>query len=580
MRKQHQNRRGKPPHQSRKPEVAWFHRLWSWTGILGSLASIIALLIYFVPQATSSPSLFPSRELDIPKFKNVVSPTLEDIKPHIHPDSAKCLELFLQSTLKASRLRDVGLECLQTALELEQNNDTTIQSTLHTLLGRSLIQEGQFVKAIETLEMARTFDAHNVITIGLLYSACQKRLHELIQEASPTHPNLADIIREQKAMQRKLAELEILLAQQHRALTAFSPRSSPFPTLFIASTPGHPGALDKALLFPEHRRNGQGINVVNWASTWRDTTRDLLAVRSIAQFQVVTANTPHGWALAGAMGLRYADNAPNDAGRTFRHGRYKIARTSHSLPASPDIPTDQRPTPDVDPDQWVSNRMIAIGIDSYNRRVGERLDFALSDAKRVSDAFNQKGFRVQQIMNQDATRDQIMQRLIDEARQSQPGDIFVFYASGHGFSDRDGRRFLALYNAAGGQPTELLAIDEIDAIFQQHQGQVYVVLDTCFDQYDAVLASPTWSTPDNQDAGTKVTYLFGSALGERAIESPRLRSGLVTYALVEYLNQEPRENVQLDFPSLLQYTSRRTTMLAQDLYGLPQNPIVSFGDAG
>ena len=225
--------------------------------------------------------------------------------------------------------------------------------------------------------------------------------------------------------------------------------------------------------------------------------------------------------------------------------------------------------------------MVAIGIDSYNRRVGERLNFAVSDASRVSDAFNQKGFRVHTITNQAATRDEIIQRLTEESRHSRPGDTFVLYASGHGFSARDGRRFLALYNDVGRKkPIDVLAIDEIDAIFQHHQGQVYVVLDTCFDQYNAVLARPAWVPLDNQDAVNKVTYLFGSALGERAIESPRLRSGLVAYALVEYLNQEPHENDRLDFPSLLQDTSTRTTMLAQDLYGLPQNPIVSPGEAG
>ena len=216
-------------------------------------------------------------------------------------------------------------------------------------------------------------------------------------------------------------------------------------------------------------------------------------------------------------------------------------------------------------------------VNAYSAQSGQvPLEYADSDAERLADALDERGYKTAALTNALATKDAIMKKVWHEVLQSTPEDTFVFFFAGHGFSDALGERYLLVHE--DGKPgITLVSVTELDNIFRQHRGAVYAVFDACFDSYDITI--PRGSSPRSESTTPgQVSYLFASTAKERAIESRKLGAGLLTHALLEALdtaNQRTAFEEPVNLMEAFEVASIKTTELAASLYGVQQTPVTT-----
>lgn len=239
--------------------------------------------------------------------------------------------------------------------------------------------------------------------------------------------------------------------------------------------------------------------------------------------------------------------------------------------------------------------VLAIGVNGGANAGFDRLRHATRDAQRVATSLRELDFRSTVLINNDATRPKILAELAHVVQTSRPDDVFVFYFSGHGFTDVNGHPVLVtgasetgsahnfantfpVYNAfvtgsrrantdtATAVPVETLSLEEVVEVLSYHRGRAVIILDNCLTDmpFDA-------DTPQRTAAGpNRPTIILAGDPGGRVIESPRLGSGLFTYTLLRFLDQQGTP--ELDFNAMFRYTSAETARLARDLYGVSQRP--------
>ena len=142
----------------------------------------------------------------------------------------------------------------------------------------------------------------------------------------------------------------------------------------------------------------------------------------------------------------------------------------------------------------MSIRSILVGVDEYERPDVPPLTGCANDVALVrrvlKSAFGVSNEDIHVLVNQRATRARIMHRLELAIRNSEAGDIIVFYFSGHGsqIRDRDGDELsdgldelLCPYDMDWDSETYILD-DELDALFTEIPSGVLleVFLDCCF----------------------------------------------------------------------------------------------------
>ena len=83
--------------------------------------------------------------------------------------------------------------------------------------------------------------------------------------------------------------------------------------------------------------------------------------------------------------------------------------------------------------EWYpQSHAVVVGIDKYSQG-WPRLQSAVRDARNMAAALEKRGFEVVVLLDQEATREKILEGLRDTFRKkSGPRDRFVFYFSGHG----------------------------------------------------------------------------------------------------------------------------------------------------
>lgn len=231
-----------------------------------------------------------------------------------------------------------------------------------------------------------------------------------------------------------------------------------------------------------------------------------------------------------------------------------------------------------------SKRLFAVGINDYKftRDEWKSLKFAVSDAEKVSTVFAQYGFETALLTDRNAVKSDIIRQLYDEVSQSRPGDTFVLYFAGHGFSDIDGDMFILPYlDEDRGPDDRVISLGEIKALLSLHKGKTYLIVDNCFNQLNIDLDG--WNISemggrkpkfirDNDDERFPVC-LLGSSPGERAFESDAYDSGLATHAMLEYL-AGTEHKASLNFRTMFEYVRAKTPGLALSLYRLPQHPVI------
>ncbi|HTQ10836.1 MAG TPA: caspase family protein [Fimbriimonadaceae bacterium] len=199
---------------------------------------------------------------------------------------------------------------------------------------------------------------------------------------------------------------------------------------------------------------------------------------------------------------------------------------------------------------------LVIGIDSYEDSSINSLRYAVADAKLIAKSFTQLGFeRVitltsdQSDANARPTRGSILDRLTQIAELAKPDDTFVFYFSGHGFS-QDADSYLTTSDCRTDSlddtalPMSLLK-KKIEKIQASHR--VFIV-DACRNDpmkggraganvrtesmsKELVLAAS--ATAGDVQPGTAV--LWACQLGERSYEMEDLGHGAFTYYLAKGL---------------------------------------------
>lgn len=218
-------------------------------------------------------------------------------------------------------------------------------------------------------------------------------------------------------------------------------------------------------------------------------------------------------------------------------------------------------------------RVLAVGIDNYGRNTGLRtLAHAGTDAQRVAAAYVRLDYQSRVLQNEQATRENILQALARETLTSQTGDEFLFYYSGHGFTDRHNRGVLTIPSSLT-STVGTLTLAEVGDILSFHKGKVTILIDACLEHLD-LDAGPPASDPVR--GSNRPTFILASAPGGIAIESKRLGAGLYTHTLLDYLDRTAAapwsKTGKIDVGELYNVTATATTELARERYNLGQFP--------
>jgi hypothetical protein len=127
-------------------------------------------------------------------------------------------------------------------------------------------------------------------------------------------------------------------------------------------------------------------------------------------------------------------------------------------------------------------RAFCVGINDYPG-ISNDLKGCVNDATDWASLLEYSGFEVEKLINEQATRQNILSKLDNLVTNATAGDEIVFTYSGHGTS---------IYDVGGDEPDEydealyvydgLLVDDELRAIFQKVKPDVHVVVisDSCF----------------------------------------------------------------------------------------------------
>jgi hypothetical protein len=210
-----------------------------------------------------------------------------------------------------------------------------------------------------------------------------------------------------------------------------------------------------------------------------------------------------------------------------------------------------------------NHSIFVVGIDKYNSDF-PRFAYTTHDAKNIAAAFGRFGYLPRILLNSDATKNRILTHLSEETLAATSDDTFVFYFSGHGVTTVDGQ--LAIVVLDDNYPS-YLSMAELDVVLSRHPGQVYVILDACFNGDGAIPPAPT-----EQHSNENPLYLLATSPGRTAVESLCLKSGLFTYSLLRYLNS--LDSDAIDFVDLFHHTASETTRLARAHHGIDQQPLL------
>ncbi len=185
--------------------------------------------------------------------------------------------------------------------------------------------------------------------------------------------------------------------------------------------------------------------------------------------------------------------------------------------------------------QAISGRRVALVVGNNNYPT-MRLRNAVNDARSMRGVLRQLGFSVQVAEN--TGRADLQRAVRGFIGSINPGDVAMFYYSGHGIQV-DGENFLV--------PTDFDAVDEIEAESQSYSAELVrermeqsgsrlniIVLDACRDNpFTASRSGSRGLAAMNVTRGTFIAFATGP--GQTASDNPRGNNGLFTSYLIEAL---------------------------------------------
>ncbi len=142
-------------------------------------------------------------------------------------------------------------------------------------------------------------------------------------------------------------------------------------------------------------------------------------------------------------------------------------------------PVEQQPQPGVANGNYYA---LVIGIDEYRPPLA-RLKTAVDDARSVGTVLQTRyGFRVTYLLDQKATRFNILDTLSHYRNTLGENDNLLIYYAGHGFSDREAQKayWLPIDADSGNSPNRIIADDLTTGVRVLPSRHVLIVSDSCY----------------------------------------------------------------------------------------------------
>jgi len=203
---------------------------------------------------------------------------------------------------------------------------------------------------------------------------------------------------------------------------------------------------------------------------------------------------------------------------------------------------------------------VVVGVSEYPEVSGlAKLQFAAKDARDISSALMNAGYKVRTLLNENATRSFILKTLGDLASAGlTKEDQVLFYFSGHGFN-KDGRNVLATYGVTTtDMATQGLSVEEVlTELDRMSIGNRGAIIDACRSkpiQGEKSGVTPTFQALPKTE---NTAVLFSTTPGEASFEDEKAQQGLFTRHLLEGLNGAAAgTSGQLTFDSLAGYVEK------------------------
>ena len=516
---------------------------------VGALVGIVAALFGFLSLMGPDPVLFPKYTEKGPRVTS-----LDFTNDH----SSTSLECFLNKRYRGPAERELAKECIRDLLRNEQHTaDEATLSLLFTLYGDFLLAQGKLDEAIHRFEQALEKDANNDVAAHLLVQGYRAQIQHLVDDTL----NRSDI----RDRLRQIGELNARI---------------------IELLERHGGDLESRREF-RYSDLWQSIPAAHVPTPIEERDRASPARLAPTPPGVAEPSNPE-FLQEATMALRES--------LTFRS---TVDPYIPSLLFDEPAGTRQRTAPRA--------RLLAAGVDDYDLEGLEDLSYAGRDARRVATVFTALGYEPTVFLGEGANRSVLLHTLEREVRRSQPGDVLVFFFSGHGITDKDGNGTLITGGGVAG--AEGVTFTELSNALAGHRGEVTVIADVCLEDL-GLRVTPTLSgAPAGQildvdfyfdvgdafgspfprfgagtDNPTNITWLLAGRDGQSAVESHRRKSGLFTDILVELLGERRTQDnpwggktgpvfAPVDFAALYGPLRERTARAALR-YGVEQDPLL------
>jgi hypothetical protein len=208
---------------------------------------------------------------------------------------------------------------------------------------------------------------------------------------------------------------------------------------------------------------------------------------------------------------------------------------------------------------------------------GADLAYPDSDAWSFSEALRSVGFEADTLLNDSATRANILAGIIKTVQNTEQGKerLLVVYFSGHGFIDNGGNAFLVATRRSDSD-VEVVALQEIRALLSGYDGPSIIILDSCLNSLPYRLAKVDF-TPSSTPS--RVALVSAVEPGGIALEVPS-RGGLFTHALTATLNEAsrswPKGKLKAQDLQAWLNTARIKTRALAAQWGVKQQPQVEI----
>lgn len=215
--------------------------------------------------------------------------------------------------------------------------------------------------------------------------------------------------------------------------------------------------------------------------------------------------------------------------------------------------------------------VISVGVDKYAEEQSvPQLDFAVSDAISVSKVFSNNGYGKKILLNEHATKEKILKELKSVINRNSSGKILMLYFAGHGVCNTNGEKYILCYSE--GKKNEYISIKEIEAILSMNKAKSYGVFDSCFKIKSDIVIKNYAVKLKKLSRFNKPEIILASDSYKSAYESTVIKSGLLTHALLNYL--EKNYSKEVDFDTMYKEATLQTELMSSRVYKKKQTPVI------